>query len=159
MPPLSRWCVRAALVYLVGGMSMGAWMLVVEAGRGYPPAPPWPSLHAHLLLVGFLLMLVFGVAFWMFPKVGGGRPRREAGWAAFALVNGGLLLRLLAEPQTDGGDGDLTWRALLGVAAVLPALGALAFAASIWPRVRGAMTTQQAADVRAARGLPPRHGR
>jgi hypothetical protein len=156
VPPLSRWCVRAALVYLVGGMGMGAWMLVVEARRGHPPAPPWPSLHAHLLLVGFLLMLVFGVAFWMFPKVGGGRPRRGAGWAAFGLVNAGLLLRLLAEPQADAARGPLAWRVLLGVAAVLPALGAVAFAAGIWPRVRSALTAAQAADLRAARGLPPR---
>lgn len=159
MPPLSRWCVRAALVYLVGGMAMGAWMLIVEARRGYPPATPWPSLHAHLLLVGFLLMLVFGVAFWMFPKVGGARPRMEWGWVAFALVNGGLILRLPAQPQADHGGGPLGWRVLLGVAAVLPALGAVAFAAAIWPRVRSALTPAQAAEMRAARGLPPRRRR
>jgi hypothetical protein len=147
VPALTRWCVRAALVYLVGGMAMGSWMLVVQARRGYGPGAPWPVLHAHLLLVGFLLMLVFGVAFWMFPKVAGARPGREVGWVAFALLNGGLLLRLLAEPMTRGRYDSAAWDVLLGIAAVLPALAGVAFAVAIWPRVR------------AASALPTRRGR
>lgn len=136
VPTLSRWCVRAALAYLVAGMAMGSWMLIVQARRGYGPGAPWPVIHTHLLLVGFLLLLIFGVAFWMFPKVAGGRPGREVGWVAFALLNAGLLLRVLAEPLADRGRGAAVWDVLLGVSAVLPALAALAFAAAIWPRVR-----------------------
>lgn len=136
MPTLSRWCVRAALVYLVAGMAMGSWMLIVQAARGYGPGVPWPALHAHLLLVGFLLLLIFGVAFWMFPKVAGQRPGRDVGWVAFALLNAGLLLRLLAEPLSDRGRGAAAWDVLLGASAVLPALAAIAFAVAIWPRVR-----------------------
>jgi hypothetical protein len=141
VPALTRWCVRAALVYLVGGMAMGSWMLVLQATRGYGPGPPWPALHAHLLLVGFLLLLVFGVAFWMFPRVGGRRPGRDGGWLAFGLLNAGLLLRLLAEPFAVRSGSAPAWDAALGVAAVLPALAGVAFAASIWPRVRGAVPT------------------
>jgi hypothetical protein len=150
MPTLSRWCVRAALVYLVGGMAMGSWMLVHDAVRGFTPGPPWPSLHAHVLLMGFLLMLVIGVAYWMFPRVQGRRPGREGGWIAFGLINAGLLLRLLAEPQTTGADPATAWRVLLGVAAVLPALGALAFAVTIIPRVRAALSPEEARRLRAA---------
>ena len=141
MPTLSRWCVRCALAYLVAGMAMGSWMLIVQARRGYGPGAPWPALHAHLLLVGFLLLLIFGVAFWMFPKVGGTRPGMEVGWVAFALLNAGLLLRLLAEPLSDRGRGAAGWDVLLGIAAVLPALAAIAFALAVWPRVRAVTTT------------------
>jgi heme/copper-type cytochrome/quinol oxidase subunit 1 len=98
---------------------------------------PAVTLHAHLLLVGFLLLLVFGVAFWMFPRVAGARPGREGGWLAFALLNAGLLLRLLAEPFAVRDGSAAAWDALLGVAAVLPAAAAVAFAVAIWPRVRG----------------------
>jgi len=142
VPALTRWCVRTALAYLVGGMAMGSWMLIVQADRGYPPSAPWPTLHAHLLLVGFLLLLVFGVAFWMFPRVAGGRPGREGGWVAFALLNAGLLLRLLAEPFATRSGSAAVWDVLLGVAAVLPAAAAVAFAIAIWPRVRGVSTAQ-----------------
>jgi hypothetical protein len=136
VPRLSRWCVRTALAYLVVGMGMGSWMLIRQAQRGYGPGSPWPALHAHVLLVGFLLLVIFGVAFWMFPKVAGQRPGRDLGWAAFALLNAGVLLRLLAEPLSDHGRGPLAWRVLLGVAAVLPALAAVAFAVAVLPRVR-----------------------
>lgn len=149
MPTLSRWCVRAALAYLVSGMAMGSWMLIVQARRGYGPGAPWPALHAHLLLVGFLLLLIFGVAFWMFPKVGGRRGGRDLGWVAFGLLNAGLLLRVLAEPLADRGRGAQAWDVLLGIAAVLPALAAVVFAIAIWPRVRGASTAPT------RRGRPP----
>jgi hypothetical protein len=133
--------VRAALAYLVGGMAMGSWMLLLEARRGYGPGAPWPTLHAHVLLVGFLLLLVFGVAFWMFPKVSGQRPGRESGWVAFGLLNAGLLLRVLAQPFAVEPDAAPAWDVLLGIAAVLPALAAVAFAIAILPRVRGVALT------------------
>lgn len=153
MPTLSRWCVRAALLYLVCGMTVGSWMLIRQAQRS-PLGRPWPALHAHMLLIGFLLLLVMGVAFWMFPRVKGQRPRREIGWVAFGLMNAGLVLRIVAEPQSI--DGNLFWRTVLGVSAVLPTLGVIAFGIAIWPRVRAAMDPAEARAMRAERGLPPR---
>ena len=147
---------RCALAYLVAGMAMGSWMLIVQARRGYGPGRPWPVLHAHLLLVGFLLLLIFGVAFWMFPKVGGTRPGLEVGWVAFALLNAGLLLRLLAEPLSDRGRGAAVWDVLLGIAAVLPALAAVAFALAVWPRVRAVTTTPTRGLRTPATADPPR---
>ncbi|MCB0883051.1 MAG: hypothetical protein KDC33_12670 [Thermoleophilia bacterium] len=131
------------------GMGMGSWMLLRQARDGHPPGPPWGVLHAHVLLMGFMLMLIIGVAFWMFPRVRGGRPGRGGGWAAFACINAGLLLRLASEaPARDGATG---WRVALGVAAVLPLAGAAAFALAILPRVRAAMTPQEARRLRAQR--------
>lgn len=156
MPTLSRWCVRAALAYLVVGMGMGSWMLIVQARRGHGPGAPWAALHAHLLLVGFLLLLIFGVAFWMFPKVAGQRPGREVGWVAFYLLNAGLLLRVLAEPLSDRGRGAAVWDVLLGVAAVLPALAAVAFAFAVWPRVRAATSAPTRGVRPPAAPNPPR---
>ena len=160
MPALSRWCVRCALAYLVAGMAMGSWMLIEQARSGHGPGPPWPVLHAHLLLVGFLLLLIFGVAFWMFPKVAGQRPGREVGWVAFALLNAGVLLRLLAEPLADHGRGAPVWAVLLGIAAVLPALAAAAFALAVWPRVRAVTPVPtRGPRAQAAPRRPPRQER
>lgn len=148
MPPLTRWCIRASLLYLVGGMAMGSWMLISQAVNGYGPGGPWGEIHAHVLLVGFLLLMIFGVAFWMFPRVKGQRPRHEWGWLAFWLINAGLLLRVLAQPLAEGGDDAVGWRVLVGIAAVLPVLGVLAFAVSVWPRVRATMTADEAREIR-----------
>ena len=137
---------RCALVYLVVGMGIGSWMLI-EKARGIVPSPAWPDLYAHLFLVGFLLLLVMGVAFWMFPRVRGQRPGRGGGWVAFALLNAGLLLRVLAEPLLDAGGGTF-WRWVLGLAAVLPTVGIAVFALTILPRVRSVLTVEEARAVR-----------
>ena len=159
MPALSRWCVRCALAYLVAGMAMGSWMLIEQAREGHGPRPPGPVLPPHPLPVGFLLLLIFGVAFWMFPKVAGARPGREVGWVAFALLNAGVLLRVLAEPLADHGRGAPAWDVLLGIAAVLPALAAVAFAVAGWPRVR-AVTPVPTRNLRPApEPDPPRQER
>lgn len=155
MPPLSRWCVRAAVVYLIAGMGIGSWMLIRQAQRA-PVGRPWGVLHAHILLMGFLLLLVIGVAFWMFPRVHGQRTGRDIGWVSFALLNAGLVLRVVAEPLA--ADGGAFWRVVLGASAVLPTLGAIAFGLAIWPRVRAAMSPAEARAMRESRGLPPKRG-
>jgi hypothetical protein len=147
VPSVSRWCVRCALLYLVAGMALGSWMLIQQA-RGHDPGGTWPVLHAHILLVGFLLLMIMGVAFWMFPRVQGTRPGVIGAWIAFAGVNAGLLLRVLAQPFVDNGYGQ-PWTALLELAAVLPTLGIIAFAATILPRVRAAMSPERARELRA----------
>jgi len=155
MPSLSRWCIRAAFAYLVAGMGLGAAGLILQAQRGRGLSPPWPTLHAHLLLVGFLLLLIFGVAYWMFPKVRGARAHAPFGWAGFAMLNLGLLGRVAAEPLADFGRGPLAWRVVLGVSAVLPVAGAAAFTVALWPRVRAAMSRQEADRMRRERASTP----
>lgn len=155
MPALSRWCIRAAFCYLIAGMALGAWILILQARRGYGLSHPWPTLHGHLLLVGFLLLLIFGVAFWMFPKVRGSRGPARWGWIGFALLNAGLIGRVVAEPLADSGGGPAGWRVALSVAAVLPVAGAIAFAVALWPRVRAAMSRQEAERMRQERASTP----
>jgi len=146
MPALSRWCVRAALGYLVVGMGVGSWMLIQRA-LGTGPHGHWPTLHAHILLIGFLLLMVMGVAFWMFPRRRGQRSGNTAGWSAFALMNGGVVLRVATEPAVvEGSRG--AWAVGLGTAAAMPTLGAGAFAVAILPRVRAAMAPAEAKRLR-----------
>lgn len=146
MPALSRWCVRCALIYLVVGMGIGSWMLIEQA-NGHDPGSTWAALHAHLLLVGFLLLLVLGIAHWMFPRVQGTRRGRSGGWVAFGLINAGLILRILAQPRVTSGNGQ-PWQFLLEIAAVLPTVGIAVFAVTILPRVRAAMTPDKARALR-----------
>ena len=74
MPPMVRLYIKTSFVFLLLGLALGGYITVVVnlAGR----AVPWPLItaHVHLLLVGFMLTLVFGVATWMFP-----RPARDDG--------------------------------------------------------------------------------
>ncbi len=128
MPRLTRWFVRAGLVYLVGALVL--WT-VVALRPGEVPAGLRPTI-LHFFMVGWITQLIFGVAFWMFPRASARRVRGDErlGWAALLLLNLGLLLRAIAEPAGVTG-------LLLPLSALLQWAAGAAWVALIWPRVRG----------------------
>jgi hypothetical protein len=129
VPRLSCWFIRAALIYLALGFTLGSLLLF---HKGVPLHPlVWRLLPAHVefLLLGWTAQLALGVAFWVLPRFGGSRGDERPAWAAFVLLNAGVWL---------AGAG-----ASLAAPAVIPFLGraaevgaALAFAVHAWPRIR-----------------------
>lgn len=94
MPRLSAWFVRASLIYFLAGITLGALMLA-EKGIAFDPAIVRAlPVHIEFLVVGWLIQLALGVAFWILPRFGTGAPRGKESqlWAAFFLLNGGILL-------------------------------------------------------------------
>lgn len=133
MPTLTRWFLKAALVYLILALSLG--LLLVLPGRS-PFAGVFP-VYLHLLTFGWLTQLIFGVALWMFPKFSPAKPRgyEWLGWGTFILLNTGLVLRMIFEPLNGILPSPLSgW--MLVLAALLQWLSALAFTANTWKRVR-----------------------
>lgn len=134
MPTLTRWFIRSALVCLVAALLLAVLMQ-------WPPAASrpwlrvvWPT-YLHLLVVGWLTQLIFGVAYWLFPRYSAESPRgsERLGRASFLLLNLGLLLRVAGEPWVAlGGPG----APLLVGSAAAQLLGGWAFVANTWPRVR-----------------------
>ena len=130
MPPLTTWYTRSALLHLLLGFTFGALML---ANKGIPFNPLlWRlrAAHIELLLLGWLVQLVLGVAYWIVPRFWVQPPRgnRFGAYLAFGLLNLGVWLVAL---QT-----------LFGLPSLLAFLGrlaeagaAVAFASHIWPRV------------------------
>lgn len=125
MPRVSAWFVRASLCHLVAGFAIGALML---ASKGMSIAMGvWAlrAVHIEMLLVGWVIQLVMGVAVWIFPRMGLRRaPRRSAitAWLAFALLNGGVLLVSLGP-------------ALFAAGRLLEVAAAASFVAHLWGRV------------------------
>lgn len=131
MPRLSVWFIRAALLYLITGFTFGALMLA-NKGVSFDPLL-WRLLpiHIELLLLGWMVQLAMGVAFWILPRFRQQRGNVGAAWAAFVLLNAGIWLAAAG--------------ALVSAAIWLPVLGRLleagaaaAFAISAWPRVKAA---------------------
>jgi len=131
MPRASVWLIRAALVHLVIGFTLGALLLVNKASGLTPTI--WRLLPPHLeiLLVGWFVQLVMGVAYWIFPRFGmtrAARGRESLAWLALALVNVGVWLAAIG------------WMELMpavmiaGRVAELAAAGVLAV--NIWSRTR-----------------------
>ncbi|MBI1894526.1 MAG: hypothetical protein HYS14_10465 [Candidatus Rokubacteria bacterium] len=67
VPPLIRRYVKTSFVFLLAGLGLGAYVTVSQSMSAYPPRLV-VTAHVHLLLVGFMLMIVMGVATWMFPR-------------------------------------------------------------------------------------------
>jgi hypothetical protein len=93
MPRLSVWALRASLLYLLTGFSIGALLL---ANKGQPFWPLiWLLLPAHIefLLVGWMVQLAVGVAFWILPRFpGGSRGNESLAGVSILLLNLGVLL-------------------------------------------------------------------
>lgn len=127
MTRISAWFVRASLVHLLGGFAIGALLL---ANKGLMFALwPWGgalrSMHIEMLLVGWIIQLVMGVAIWIFPRFALRDPSRRgriAAWLALGLLNAGVLLVCL------GG-------ARIAAGRLLEFAAALSFAAHLWRRV------------------------
>jgi hypothetical protein len=142
MPTQARWFVKAGLIYLAVTFVAGAWLLMLEALDR--PAPYVFAIeHAHLGMVGWLVNIVMGIALWMLPlnrerfPCAQGRYPGSWGVACFALLNGGLIVRIFAEPWfTLGGHAPLA-AALLIVSAIAQPLAVAIFVAIAWQRVRG----------------------
>jgi hypothetical protein len=123
VPPLTRWYIKLSLVYFVAALAASVW----QAAGG----PLWLTpVYIHLLVVGWITGMIFGVAYWMFPKFSKEQPRGMDGLAVatFFLLHAGLLLRIVAEPLQAGG--------LLILSAVSQWLAGIGFIANTWPRVK-----------------------
>lgn len=96
MPRLSVWFVRASFLYLALGLFFGALLLAEKGIQFYAPIWYLFPLHMELLLVGWLLQLAMGVAFWIIPRFSGSS-RGPVGliWLSFALINAGIFLTAL----------------------------------------------------------------
>ena len=89
MLPRNRWFIAAALVYaLLGGLLGLTWL-------AFPAALPAYALraHAHLMLLGFVGMMIFGIGLHVLPRFTG-RPLFSERLADARLVTtaGGALL-------------------------------------------------------------------
>lgn len=130
MPRLSRYLIRAAFLYLLLGFSFGALLL---AHKGVPYAPwlwAWRPAHIEFLLVGWILQLTMGVAYWILPRFWQQPRRPNEGYAAaaFVLLNLGILL-VVAGTTFRAGEGALLAGRLLQLAAVF------CFAYHAWGRI------------------------
>jgi len=120
--------IRSSLVWLALGMIIGLWMVFDPRAIVYRPA------HMHANLLGFVSMMIFGVAYHVIPRFAGRplfspRVARLHVWLAnlgLAGMVSGFMLR-----AWEGGTG--AW--LLRTGAVVSALGIAFFITNIWRTV------------------------
>jgi len=112
------------------GLTFGGLIL---ANKGIPFAPwTWNLLPAHMesLLLGWMVQLAMGVAFWILPRFRSGPPRGNVNlaWIALVLLNAGIVIVTL-QPFADA-----AWLAPTG--RILETSAILLFISVSWRRVK-----------------------
>jgi cbb3-type cytochrome oxidase subunit 1 len=150
MDPFVRRFIRASLLWLGVGVLLGLWMALDARWLALRPA------HMHATLLGFVSMMIFGVAYHVIPRFTGHplHSRRLPAvhlWVSNLGLGGmvaGFVLRLWqAQPGA----------VLLGAGALLSAAGAGLFIFNLWrtldeprPAPRALPTVDPAAPRRAS---------
>jgi cbb3-type cytochrome oxidase subunit 1 len=137
-----EWFVRAFLKASLAWLALGVTLGVAMAAR-----PAWTvhrPAHVHMVLLGFVTMMIYGVAYHVVPRFSGNalHGRRVAGWhwwgsnvGLLAMVVGFLLRPALGAAATP----------ILATGGTLAALGAYAFAWIIWRTIDGPASLRAAA--------------
>jgi hypothetical protein len=135
--PLVRRYVKTSFVFLVAGLLVGAYVVVAQFVFDTYPPRLLVTTHTHLLLVGFMLMLVMGVATWMFPRPARDDPGYRPGVAeaVYWVMTLSTALRAIAEILVAVA-GTLGVRWLIALAGLGQLVGAALFALNMWRRVR-----------------------
>lgn len=132
MPLISRTFIKAGMVFFA--LSLIAGLLMEIDAAAFPGLMP---LFWHMLMVGWITQIIFGVSIWMFP----GRNREEGfaaqkwGWLTFIFLNLGLLLRLISEPAAVGSPAEI-WKILLTMSALLQLAAGISYLVEMWPRIQ-----------------------
>jgi hypothetical protein len=130
MPRLSVYFVRASLIYLVLGFTLGGLLL---ANKGVMISPLiWALLPIHIefTFIGWMIQLAIGIAFWILPRFSRSPIRGDErwSWGALILLNAGIGFVVL---QSLFG---LHWLSFIG--RILEAFALAAFVIGNWKRVK-----------------------
>lgn len=87
---------RLSLGYLLSGWLLGGLVLCAPSFPILMPLYRFRPVHIELMQMGWLVNFVFGVAYWIFPRVKHiGRPRKAWAYAAFVSLQMGILCCIL----------------------------------------------------------------
>lgn len=114
----NRWFVSISLIYgLLGCLAA----LIHLIAPGLIPGSV-PRMHGHIMLLGFMLMMIYGVALHVLPRFSGHTlySERMANWQLY-LANAGLPLMIA------GWLAMLNWLVLVGGAIVYAAIALFGF--------------------------------
>ena len=143
------WFVRAFLKARLAWLALGVTVGVAMAA--HPAWTVYRLAHVHMLLLGFVTMMIFGVAYHVIPRFVGFDLHRPAlagvhWWLAnvgLTLMVSGFVARVL-QPTTG--------TVVLAVGGVLSSLGAYLFVYVIWRTIDGPARLRAASE-RAARAV------
>ena len=137
MYSLVRRFIKTAILFLGVGLVLGGWMMVRRELANAAPSSYMISAHTHAIFVGFVMMMILGVALWMFPRPEKGDTRYSprAAEGAYWLVTIGTAGRIAGElARQQAASPALRWTVMLCGLAQVAGIGL--FFVNMWSRIR-----------------------
>lgn len=137
MHSLVRRYLKTAILFLATGLLIGGWMIVQRELIGTYPSPYIVSAHTHAILVGFVMMMILGVALWLFPRPDKSDERYQPRVAdvAYWLLAVGTATRIAGELSRIGITSlPLRWIVVLASFAQIAGIGLFFY--TMWSRIR-----------------------
>ncbi|TFG52827.1 MAG: hypothetical protein E4H37_04905 [Gemmatimonadales bacterium] len=140
--------IKTGVAFLAAGLLSGLYMVVRREVTGRWPSPYLVAAHTHVLLVGFMMFMILGVALWIFPRPERDDTRYRPGLVdlAYWLLLGGTAGRFLGEVARVSVEA-VVLRWVVVIASLAQVAGILLFMWTIWSRIRAV-----GSKVREARG-------
>ena len=132
MEPIIVWYLRMSVFYFVAGAFIGVAMLIWPDEAGY-----YISVHAHLNLLGFMSMMIYGVGYHILPKFSGRNvysPKIMN--LQFWLANAGLIGIAVSWPFVIRGLNESFYSNVLIVSAILSLISVILFAVNMFKTVQ-----------------------
>jgi hypothetical protein len=134
MLKVTRWFIKAGMVYLV----IGVFLFVLDSIPDLSVSINLLPVYWHMIALGWITQVIFGVSVWMFPRRKKDRNKLESPvtWAIFWALNSGLILRFLVEPFAVNFSGNVIIRLITVVSVLLQLTASVLYLVEIWPRVQ-----------------------
>lgn len=134
---LVRRYVKTSLFFFLAGLLLGVIILLLEMMGSPGASRALITAHTHLTLFGFVIMLIMGVAYWMFPRPAKDDLRYSPSVAEinYWLITVGTLMRSLGEISMAVSFHPAQRLIVLAGSALQLASGFI-FVWNIWTRVR-----------------------
>ena len=142
MYSLVRRYIKTAIAFLMFGLLIGGWMIIRRELWQRQPSEYEISAHTHTVFVGFIMMMILGVALWLFPRPAKDDERYDPTMAAAAywtttLATGARVGGEIARAALMSvGAAPLWLRLLIVLAGVAQGVGIGIFFFTMWSRIR-----------------------
>lgn len=122
------WYLRMSVIYFVAGAIMGFIMILNPGSSGY-----YVTSHAHLNLLGFMSMMIYGVGYHILPRFSGQHIYSpKIMHVQFWLANAGLIGLAVGWHLNAGGDAST----VLIISALLSFVSIILFAFNILKTIK-----------------------
>lgn len=132
-----RWATfftQASVIYYVLGCTMGGYMAHDPAKWGYLKA------HFHINLLGWVTMMIYGVAYHLFPRFSGSAVRyKNLVKYSFFVANAGLIIMSAALIYRAATGSDVSTIYFIITAAIIESIAALMFVYNIMPCIKSSL--------------------